>query len=182
MASIVLISATSRSSGIQAFEANHLVSSYLWFSPLPFRWQQFECEKLEFPGIYKSIIKLANHPTLLQPNLPHSGVVSNIQNLLHKRVELNYPFHARFVVTESNLASRRMIQDLMTALLSSLSAGCSCAIWNFRRTVRSGDITTGATGGEVAQGRNGQELTCPASEPMRILGILRMVSEQKMVK
>ena len=142
MASIVLISATSRSSGIQAFEANHLVSSYLWFSPLPFRWQQFECEKLEFPGIYKSIIKLANHPTLLQPNLPHSGVVSNIQNLLHKRVELNYPFHARFVVTESNLASRRMIQDLMTALLSSLSAGCSCAIWNFRRTVRSGDITT----------------------------------------
>ena len=72
MASIVLISATSRSSGIQAFEANHLVSSYLWFSPLPFRWQQFECEKLEFPGIYKSIIKLANHPTLLQPNLLHS--------------------------------------------------------------------------------------------------------------
>ena len=73
MASIVLISATSRSSGIQAFEANHLVSSYLWFSPLPFRWQQFECEKLEFPGIYKSIIKLANHPSLLQPNLPLSA-------------------------------------------------------------------------------------------------------------
>ena len=35
-----------------------------------------------------------------------------------------------------------------------------------------------ATGGEVAQGRNGQELTCPGSESMRILRILQMVSKK----
>ena len=46
---------------------------------------------------------------------------SNIPNLLHKRSELKYPLHARFVVTESNSASKSMIQDLMTALLNSLS-------------------------------------------------------------
>ena len=37
-------------------------------------------------------------------------------------------------------------------------------------------ITT--TGGEVAQDRNGQELTCPGSESMRILRILQMASKK----
>ena len=68
---------------------------------------------------HKNIIKLANHPTLLQPNMSLS-FFSSIPTPLRKRAELKYPFHARFVVTESNLASKRMIQDLMTALWSTI--------------------------------------------------------------
>ena len=40
-------------------------------------------------------------------------------------------------------------------------------------------ITTSCSGGEVAQDGNEQELTCPGSEPVRILGIFQLVSEQK---
>ena len=76
-------------------------------------------------------------------------------------------------MTESNLASKRMIQDLMTVLLSS--------IHNPRDAVAqfgiSGELVITTTGGEVAQDRNGQELTCPGSESMRILRILQMASK-----
>ena len=117
-------------------QAKHLVRSYLWVSP-SFLSSGGNSFNVNYWNFLPFLRRLANHPGLLQPNLPLSSFQASF------RKERRWSTHSKpWRKAFQHQKGKRMIQDLMTALLSSSAQSarrCSCAIWNFRRSGWSGD-------------------------------------------